>query len=706
MSTVKNSSNKMLSTAVRLICLTAVVVMLAISVNVYGASFPGLCILAAFTVIYVQLPGLLVLRLTGIKQKYLSTQVAVGFFAGWAVNLIVYFIADWLHSTLILYAVCPLLTLVYIAALIHDNKNGIAPRRIRLDRIPVLFCIFFVLILLYCIINTQYLYLSPAISDSTYMNPDKAYHLGLINSLSHDYPLQSPWVSGVFINYHIFSEMLLSIPVKLFGISSDLITLSFGPFLTAFCFGLSMYSFFREMSSRPERAGLYCMILLLSNLYITRNTTSSLAFKFILINDNSAGYGMAAALMTIVVFRQWYDSFRNKESTRWSLLILLTLFIMLTTGVKGPMGAVTVAGIWGTMMLGIIMRKVSPKTILPMLTFTAGFLLVYLTVLGSKGQSNASGQSVIRIATIADISFWKRPLIELLKSYSIPTSVRLVIVLMVFIAFFLTAFLLPFCIGYIRELALVLTGRKPFEPARVLVYAECAVGFIAMFILNYSGHSQVYFGLVTAFLAPMVAFWFIEDMEERAPASGLARHSLRIITGISAVILVFTTWSLAVYYSNHITEAASSADPTIEHSQYLSVTRDEYEAMQWLEHNTAEDALLATDRYYSVAPEDYSYENRWSNRFFLYAVYSNRFSYISGSGYNIPMNDWPVRKEMIETNNKLYDADFEDRGDLARELDVDYVVVSKRFTDVPDLTNEDYELCYSNDDIDIYEIAE
>ena len=34
MSTVKNFSNKMLSTAVRLICLTAVIVMLAISVNV------------------------------------------------------------------------------------------------------------------------------------------------------------------------------------------------------------------------------------------------------------------------------------------------------------------------------------------------------------------------------------------------------------------------------------------------------------------------------------------------------------------------------------------------------------------------------------------------------------------------------------------------------------------------------------------------
>ena len=695
------STRNILSTAVRLICLTAVVIMLLISVTVYGASVPGLLLLALFILAYVQLPGLFILKKFNIEQDHLSTLIALGYFAGWAANLIVYFIADWLHSSIILYAVCPALTVLYIITLFKEHRSGLSGRRIHLNRIPVLFCIFFVLILLYCIINTQYLYLAPSISDSTYMNPDKAYHLGLINSLSHDYPLQSPWITGIYINYHIFSEMLLSIPVKLFGISADMATLSFGPFLTAYCFGISMYSFFREMSAKSERAGLYCNILLLSNLYLTRNATSSLAFKFILINDNSAGYGIATALMTIIVFRQWYDSFKAKDSSRWALLVLLTIFIMLTTGIKGPMGAVTIAGIWGTVLLGIIMRKMPLKSVLPLAAFTSGFVLIYLTILGSKGQSNASGQSVITFATITDIAFWKKPLIALLKSYSIPTSIRLAAVLLVFIAFFL-----PFCIGYIRELLLVLTGRKTFEPSRVLIYAECAVGFIAMFILNYSGHSQVYFGLVTAFLAPMVAFWLIEDLEDRASLSRLSKYSLRIIVGLSAVILIFTTCSLAVYYNNHITEAIKSADPTIEHSQYLSISRDEYEAMQWIEENTAEDSLLATDRYYSVAPEDYSYENRWSNRFFLYAVYSNRFSYISGSGYNLPADDWEVRKEMIETNNKLYDASYDDRGDLARDLDVDYVVVSKRFTDVPDLSNDDYELCYSNDDVDIYAIAE
>ena len=61
---------------------------------------------------------------------------------------------------------------------------------------------------------------------------------------------------------------------------------------------------------------------------------------------------------------------------------------------------------------------------------------------------------------------------------------------------------------------------------------------------------------------------------------------------------------------------------------------------------------------------------------------------------------------MIETNEQLYDPANEERGDLARDLGVDYVVVSKRFNDRGSLTNEDYIPCYSNDDIDIYEISE
>ena len=693
------------SDVIRLLSAVCILVMAAIGIGVYGAPAGDMAVLFLFFVFYIQLPGLLIVRWTGLGRGHISTALALGALSGWAAELLVYFINDFIGNDLLLAVTGPVMSAAYIYEIIRNRDGVLMGRRFHPEKIPVSFCIFMVLVLLYCLVNTQYIYLAPPVNELTYMNPDKAYHMGLINSLSHDYPLQSPWISGVYITYHIFSEMMLSIPVRLFGIQADVITMSFGPFLTAYTFGISYYSFFREMSAKPERAGLYSLLVILANIYATRSIKTSIAFTFILINDNSSGYGMAAALMCIIAFRKWYESFRAGERKQYRKLVLLTALIMLAAGIKGPMGAVIIASIWGTMLLGMILRKVPPKTILPLAGMTAGFVLVYVFVLGSKGQANASGSSVIAFAKIADIAFWKYPLVDALKAHGVPTIISYAVLMTVFMIFFFSVFFLPFCIGYVRELILVLSGRKEFDPPKVLVYAACMVGIAAMFILSYGGHSQIYFGLVSAFLAPMIAFWFIEDMEAAKENSKAALYTLKACTAVMAVSLLFTTFTLAAYYDDRINTAVNNTVPTTNADRYLSISNEEYEALEWIEDNTEEDALLATDRYFSVDPAHYSYENRWNNRFFLYEVYCNRFSYISGSGYNMRAADWTKRRDMIETNMELYDPDNESRGNKARELGVDYVIVSKRFTDTADLSNEDYELCYSNDDVDVYKIA-
>ena len=706
MNRMSDSTKTALSNAVRLICAACMIVMAVISVAVYKAPAGALLVMLLYFLFYIQLPGMLIVRWAGLDRGHVSTALGLGVFSGWAAAILLYFINDLLGNDILLTIAGPVMSAAYIYSAVKGRDGIITGRRLRLKKIPVSFCVFIVLALLYCLVNTQYLYLAPAFNDLTYMNPDKAYHMGLINSLSHDYPLQSPWISGVYITYHIFSEMMLSIPVRLFGVETDVITQSFGPFLTAYCFGVTYYSFMREMTAKPERAGLYSLLTMLANIYIARNSRNSLAFTFILINDNSSGYGLSAALMTIVAFKKWYELFRENDRRHWRVLAVLTALIMLTAGIKGPMGAVMIGALWGTVLLGVILRRMPLKTFAPLLCMTAGFALVYFTVLGSKGQANASGKSIIALAKIADISFWKYPLVDALKAHGVPTMAIYGVTMLVFMVFFLTVFFLPFCIGYIRELVLVLLGRKDYEPDKVLVYAACMVGLIAMFFLNYSGHSQVYFGLVSAFLAPYIAFRFLEDMEDLRGSSAFAKNALRICVPVMAVTLILTSCSLGMYYKRHIDTALKNTVPTSDSGKYSSISAEEYEAMEWIEDNTEEDALLATDRYYSVNPKEYSYENRWNNRFFLYEVYCNRFSYISGSGYNMRQAEWPKRREMIETNMELYDADNPDRGDLARELGVDYVVVSKRFTDVPDLTNEDYEICYSNDEVDIYRIRD
>ena len=697
--------NTKLQNILRALCIMAAAAMWFVAVFVYGASAVTSLMLAAFIIFYVLFPGLLLVSLSGYKGNHLSTDLALAIFSGWGMNVLVYFISDAIPGDFLIYAAGPVLTLIYLYRLYAKKQKPMVIGRFRFSKLSVAFCIFMVLVLFYCMSGVQYRYLAPELADFTIMNSDKAYHMGLINSLSHDYPMQSPWVCGKYITYHIFSEILLSIPVRIFDVPVDTMMLSFGPVWTSGVFGLSTYSFFKEMSRKPERAGIYSLLLILSNIYITRSITTSIAFRFALENDNSSGYGIAVALMTIVVFRKWYESFSEKRPERFRVLIALLAFIMLATGIKGPMGAVIAAAMWGTMILGIIMRKVSIKSVVPLAVVTAGFVFIYSTVLSGRGVSNATGQSIFAFAKIADIAFWKKPLIAAMQDMGIPTPVRLLVVLAVFVFFLLTIYFVPFCIGYVRELFLVISGRKPFEPDRVLVYAAAMVGFILMMIMNYSGHSQIYFGLVTVFLAPVIAMWFIEDLEDKRDSSALAKHTLRVTLCIMAVMLVFTTVSLGAFLKENVRLDIRATNAHRTPDKYTSISNDEYEAMVWLEENTDLDSLLATDRYYSVPLEKYHVDNRWDNRFFLYAVYSNRFTYISGSGYNIPDRDYELRRQMLHNNSELYDASNDARGDKARELGVDYVVVSKRFTDVGDLTNEDYEKCFSNDEIDIYKIA-
>lgn len=687
-----------LQNSIKILSIIAIIVLGGIGIFVYHADVPQLIIFALFILFYVQLPGHLILRMLRIKLNHISTTLIMSLFTGWAFSLAMYFITELIHTNLLLYAAGPVLSFLYVLAR-YLNRTCDPKINFSFSKLSTALFIFLVLAFAYAMLNTQYLYISADIDNEIYMNPDKAYHLGLINSLAHGWPLQLPWVQGYTVNYHVFTEMLFAIPVRLFGLTSYSVLLSCGPYLTIYAFGLSLYSLFREMTVKSQRAGLYCLALMLSNIFIAKTEFSSLAFFFIFRNENATGYGVSCMMVCLIMFKYWYERF-DKGDRSLPHLLVLTALIMLATGIKGPMGMVVIMAIWATVFLGFILRRgVKFKTFLPLIIMTVGFIIIYVTILGSKGQSNGGGTSIIAFAKITDVMYFKSGLTAALKSMGLPKIVRLGAMFIAFMVFMLTAFFLPFAIGYVRELFLVFSKKKDYDVPRVLVYAASLAGLVAVFVLNYSGHSQVYFGYVCVFLAPLISFWLFEDLEEKKSVL------LKPLAGFFIISLLLTTFTLGWYYVDQETDAVKEANMESKHSIYQSMNHGEYEAMIWISKNTPYDSLLAVDRYYSVPLDKYSFGNRWDNRFFLYSDYANRFTYISGSGYNVPVSEAEeVRKYMVGKNMELYDVNNADRGEDAHKLGVDYVVVSKRFTKLPNLENKDYELCFTNNDVDVYEV--
>ena len=671
-----------------------------IGVIYFGASASSLLIMAAFMLFYVLLPGCFIIKAADLGGDHISTFLARSFFTGFIVNILLYYVTDIIGINVLLYAAGPILSALCITDLIRSRAYRAYDLRKLIKGIPSGLFLFLALVFIYSFLTTQCTYIPPYKSAFESIKLDFGFHAGIINGLANDFPPDNPWVSGMTIHYHYFTEMLYSIPVRLFGIHSDEILLSCTPYIVTPVLGCALYSFFKEFTKASENHGFYCLSLILSNMFILKSYPSSWFLYHLFSNINNSGLGAAAMLTAIPVLKAWDPSDRiDSERSKAKYVVFLIAIVMLTTGIKGPMVVVLLGGMVGTVLLGLILRKLDWRAAVVTAVSSAAFLFVYVYVVGSDGSglSNDEGGALFNPWEVTDIFFLKSEIMELSSS----TMVRHITLLIALLIISLTAFIVPFVLGYLRELWMVLTGRKEFRFSRVTVYASCMVGYIALLVFNYSGHSQVYFGFASLIFVPVISFWFIEDISEKKGSFAA------VIKAIFILCLCITTLTMAQDYIRLGSNAVKHYDKRDKDTNsYRDVSTEEYEGLVWLRDNTDEDSLIASDRYFSVSLEKYDYTVRGHNTHFAYAIYSERDQYLEGSGFSISYEQYDLREEMINNLELMQDPDYDGRGDLARSLDVDYVLVSKRFSDAGDLSNEDYTLVFSNDDMDIYKVLD
>ena len=693
--------NSTINAALKILSIFVMLFSGCIGIINFKADMKLLLILAVFMLFYVLFPGIFLVKRLGAGGEHFSTAAARSFFAGFALNVVLYFIAELIGTDVILYAAGPLLSAALIAGSIRSGEKPFAKAARTIWNGSSGFYVFAAFVFLYSIMSTQYTYISPAHIDYSSIKPDFGYHAGIINALSAGFPPKDPWIDGIIIEYHYFTEMLWSIPVRLFGLASEELLLSGTPYVITPVLSVSLYSFFREFSVMKERAGLYCLSLHFSNMFMLRQFAYSWFLFHIYSNINNAGMGISCLLVLLPMLRTWdLDSASDPKRFNTGTMLFLAALVMLATGIKGPVAIVFVGGIIGTLLLGCILRKVDRRSFALTLLSSISFVLIYVYILGAQGsqESNETGGKLLNAFEITDVFFLKEDIMAL----SYPRNVRWVLLFCIFALFLFTAFLLPFITGYLREIFLVLTGRREFRFSRISVYACALVGFLGLMLLNFSGHSQVYFGFITCMLAPVISFWYFEDMHgKKSVWSGLVKGVFVLCLCITAATMLWYMYEGADtavdYYRNCGKEKSA---------RYRNVSTQEYEGLIWLRDNTDRDALIASDRYYSAPLNEYDYAFRGHNTHFGYAIYSRRRQYMEGAGFSLDTGGNELRRSMIETNDKLYDPDNAQRGELARSLGIDYVVVSKRFNEAGDLSNEDYELCFTNEAMDIYKVKQ
>lgn len=699
---VLKTEHKGIETAIRAISTALIVVMLGISVFVYKASVPKLLIWLGYILVYVQLPGYFIMEIMKIKPGHISSRLLVSFFSGWSLIVLEYYLSEMIGSNLILMIAGPIMSVAYFATKANAGELT-ALTKLKPSDISAYVYVFVALALLYTLLRTQYLYIAPEYQDGIYLSIDSVYHMGIMDSLADGYPVQNPWINDRNIYYHFFTEILCCVPLKFWNLNADFITASCLPLMTVYTVTLSIYASLREFLRDNKKAGFYAFTFILSYMFIADKKGRAWGFELIFCNYNFAGYALAGIIACTIVLKYCMtENLTLSEKCRG--FILLTLCVTCLAGIKGPIGLIFVGAMIGTLILGIILRRVKLTMTIPVGAVTAAFYIVYTRVISSPDSGGSgTGESIIRLGAIATKCYWRKPLIEYLSGMHVPHVAILLCILAVFLMFFLTAYLLPCGFGFLRELWFVLFKKKEYDFARITVYAAFFLGMAFLLLTRFSGRSQVYFGFAAMAWAPLITGWFFED------ASGDSGKFGKAIYGISKVYFVITLIIFAVLMTIGNVDAGERAVRVYNGEEragsiYKSITNGEYDAMKWLEQNTPEDSLVAVDRYYSVPLKKYNPGSRWHNTFFLYAAYSERNMYFEGAGFSMDEDETSLRQERIDTNNRLFDINNESRGELARELGIDYVVVSKNYNDCGDLSNADYRLCYSNDDVDIYKV--
>lgn len=699
---INNSANAV-KDSIKAVLTAGCIAMLAIAVVYFKANTLEILSFVAYIIVYVHCPGALINSLLGIKTRHASSSLLLALYSGWALLVAQYFACILSGLTPILYAIGPCLSAVYVYRVGLSRKKSVQRVEIKAwlrDSSTWLFAFIFFM-MLYTMLRTQYRIINPDYAQMTYIFKDTTYHAGIMNSLKDGFPAANPWLDGGTIYYHFFSEILCAVCMLLFGHDSVFMVSTAMPLLTVYAAGLGIYGLLKEFLKRKERAGFYAMCLLLSSAFVTEVDTEAWAIKLTLGNYNYAAFAVAGAASVIIALRYCFEAeIGSKDFYLRNAVVALQIAVL--TGIKGPTGLIMVGAMWGTWILGVILKKLKISIAIPLLINTIAFGIVYKLVISAPGTSKGVSGNAIQLGAIIDKCFWKPIIIDFLKEQNTPSiMIYLVLLLMLGITFY-TIYFLPAVIGYIREVFCVLSGRKEYDFARVTVYAAFLMGIVLMSILKYNGRSQIYFGITSLMFAPLITGWYFEEADS---SNGRITRTLSSIAKAYFIICLVACSALTVMDTAYcIRKAVATANEDVHFNTYETVTQDEYKALKWIKENTPEDCLIAVDRYYSTSLAEYSYENRWDNCFFTYAVYADRNCFFEGAGYNMKDEESETRKKLIEVNNRLYDKNNNERGILAESLGVDYVYVTKRMNDCGDLEDDKYRKVFENNGAAVYEI--
>lgn len=609
---------------------------------------------------FIYIPGCAFQKLLSISYKNSLTKRLVSYLLGYALSIVVYLtllILALQHMVLNIYCIVFFVSVVFLFMSKDQMCNGGTN-----NKEVLCFSLIFLLSLAVGFVLFQCNNISPMLKEGhVSFNQDLVFWMRNAVAATKGYPLPDLSVLGKKLYYHYFTSAHLAFLHFTTGIELFDLCFVYSYIITELLLVSGLYILCKELIYNMKYMfGAMCFILFTVNLDF---------FTHVFFNSHLhvASFGFAEGLGMFCVSFYFYLRIIRCDRTKWRLLLMASLFFIITTGLKGPVAAVLLVGFASGSLILMFMKDRFLFGAFSGLVLLVSFLIpMFLFVMNlhaePKGGGNVLGLTISATDTIFHSHYYE-------KAYLLMLNIGIMKPLsyfIIFIVYLFSVFLIPlmaFIVSY---------NNKKVTDCELIIIIMVFVGiFLGMFV-SQKGMSQCYFLYVSIALLFMLTFTWLQKRELDKGAS----YKIRLIFFLG--ILLFFAHYFKTASSNILSLANSSSlrmqldgkksSLSNENETGLSISQREFEGLKWGRSHVPASAVLLSNKILS---------SDMGSRSFWVSSIIERQSFLESYSYS------GLTKEKIASRYMLIDSFYRGSDNACRMLKqngVTHAVIFKGIT--------------------------
>ncbi len=564
-----------------------ILLFLLISANVHQSTVWEPVKLFAYQLFALFFVGFALVQCLGIHIEVFTELISLSYAFGGVISLITYLLGMLIWGRK---AILPIVIIEVFLSLLVVLYNRARLFKPAYRQEGMIVCIIF-LILYYALatVSVSFVNTLPFETGKTAYYVDWPFWVGNNITFTKGFPIQNFRQVGTPFRYHFFSSIMMA-EVSL-TTSVDIVKISF---YYSYIFGglLLIFSAYFLAASLLRDKRYVLLAMLASLLTDGKYVTFSWHVVFCPIGfDYGYAYGMMTTAVLIKIVRE----------ERWKEFFLPSvLFLMMTTGCKGPIGAVVLIG-FGVATLWLMKRKEYYRGLTGGVAWLGGFIFIFIVFLYSPWTlTSNSGLTFVLVNPIVKTIYH-----QLLQTKLGQIQSRMLIGIFAGIYYVLSSNLVgtALAVNVIRRLIKTIRKGKA-EPVVIVLFAMVAAGVAGMLFTRQEGSSEMYFMMATFSVIAIVGFYIIEtDPNSKAK---------RVWTAFTIILLILssTKWFLferTVPFIRAGLQTMNTAATSVklqETDKYVGSAEKrlfadeiDYEAFTWLKDHTELEDAVACDSF-------------------------------------------------------------------------------------------------------------